>query len=304
MKAAATTAAAAGASASRSLHRSPFRRFCSTAAASSVPLSAHPRYAELITAANVRVDPCVCVRVEAGRGAGLYVSESGVQVGRELISLPRASAVTPPPPPAGGGGGASDFAKYRLAALLAGSGCGGEAAAADAALLEAYRRVLGDPPRNGVYLLPKHFATQRFKELCKGWRELAARLADDSACGAGEAAAAAALSHVLSRAVVVEKTPTLLPVLDLANHSFAPNATFATAGEAGGERVVLRATREMAAGDEICIVYSARRPPSSPPRGGGGGGGGRSADDDGGSSSDDSAADFWLFTWGFVPAAS
>eukprot|EP00754_Rhynchopus_humris_P021121 Rhum_TRINITY_DN14729_c2_g1::Rhum_TRINITY_DN14729_c2_g1_i5::g.111806::m.111806 len=104
---------------------------------------------------------------------------------------------------------------------------------------------------------------------------------------------------------MVEKTPTLLPVLDLANHSFAPNATFATVGEAGGGRVVLQATQEMAAGDEICIVYSGRRPPSTlPPSGGGGSGGSGGDDGDSGSSSDDSAADFWLFTWGFVPAAS
>eukprot|EP00754_Rhynchopus_humris_P021120 Rhum_TRINITY_DN14729_c2_g1::Rhum_TRINITY_DN14729_c2_g1_i4::g.111802::m.111802 len=105
---------------------------------------------------------------------------------------------------------------------------------------------------------------------------------------------------------MVEKTPTLLPVLDLANHSFAPNATFATVGEAGGGRVVLRATQEMAAGDEICIVYSGRRLPLPLPSSGGGGGGsgGGSDDADSGSSSDDSAADFWLFTWVFVPAAS
>eukprot|EP01065_Artemidia_motanka_P002847 TRINITY_DN11353_c0_g1_i4.p1 TRINITY_DN11353_c0_g1~~TRINITY_DN11353_c0_g1_i4.p1 ORF type:complete len:128 (+),score=9.84 TRINITY_DN11353_c0_g1_i4:69-452(+) len=119
------------------------------------------RLVNALQSAGAVVDASVAVRPFQARGLGLVGGPANPR--QPLLHLPTAaqllaSEVSPP-------GVAHHMAgiSVRLAAVRA------ESSGTD--LLSIYSASLGeDPPRNGPVLLPKHFSTAQFKDLCLNWR--------------------------------------------------------------------------------------------------------------------------------------
>ena len=202
-------------------------------------------------ATHAWVSPAVTFSTIIGSGAGVICTHP-VPSGTTLVKVHHSHVVRH----TDGEVDVSQFHKLSLAAALLRE--------------EVYCDALGEAPHNGVMLLPKHFETEEYKVLCKGWRELAEQLSHET--GVSVVRSRWALSHVLSRAVVLDKEPVLLPLLDLANHSFTPNARFAL----DGDDACLITTSPIES-EEVTIQYSDTKP-----------------DTPGG-------IDFWRFTWGFIP---